>query len=88
MRKLLIIGVGIASFFLLTAGRCSITDACATETTLHTWYVSVVAPFRSAKAVANEQKFYNVVMALCAAGAPPSQIDAAAANSAAARSAQ
>lgn len=85
MKKIIAIVVGIMAFTLLTAGKCSLTDACATETTLHQGYLLVIAPFRTAAQVANEQKFYNVVMTLCAAGAPPSKIEAAQAQSAAAR---
>lgn len=87
MKKLLVLGIAISSFFLLTAGKCSFSDACATETMLHNGYV-VAAPLlgRSATAQAREQKIYDLVMSLCGSGAPPSKIEAAQAQSAAARS--
>lgn len=80
MRKVLIIAIGISSFLLLTAGRCSLQDACAYEMQAHSAYVAFIAPFRPADKVALEQKRYDFFMSLCAAGAPPSQLDKAQAS--------
>lgn len=85
MKKVLLVGALVVS-----VGGCAKLaklgqDLCQGEETAHAYYVSFVAPFRPASAVALELKRYTTVHNLCATGAPPSQIQPAAANSDAAR---
>lgn len=54
------------------------TGACEVEARAHALYVTYVAPFRPAEAVAQEQKLYAKVMSLCAANAPEASIQKAA----------
>lgn len=75
---------------LLVVAACAkvgpiVEDACAKEARAHSFYMTVIAPFRPADRVAKAVAFHTKVQDLCAKGAAAAAIAKASAEADAAR---